>query len=282
MLDSACDSERGWVAEEAHLLLALSTLPLTRRQTVLVRVAIAFRRSVIRFTRHIEALDFDAREPGEGGVKGVAHRDQQLEDEARDRVFGVDHAESRAVLSIRLAGCLVDVLSELRDIGEVINRARDEAAERMKEEYDARHEERKFEVGDRVWWREHEPSSKLAPKRSGPYEVHKVLSDLNYELAELPEGPKIGRRHKIVHVQHIEKFEVVGGEAEELVVEVMKHKRNKKKVQYLTRFTSGEKLWLTEKELIDKEQDGYVINDALKAYWEKTPKLKPWFERYLG
>jgi len=173
--------------------------------------------------------------------------------------------------------------AKMKEIEEAIKVARDEAAEKMKDEYDARHVEKHFKEGDRVWWREHEPASKIAPKRSGPYEVKKVLSDLNYELAELPQGPKIGTRHKIVHVQHLEEFDVDGGEEEEEEVEeVLRHSRRKGKIRYLTKFKSGEEIWLTEKDLIDKEEAGYLINEELKRYWAKTPTLRPWINKYLG
>src|SRR6185369_1703728 len=109
--------------------------------------------------------------------------------------------------------------AKMKEIQEVINAARDDAAEKMKEEYDTRHLEKKFKVGDKVWWREHEPESKLAPKRSGPYAVKRVISDLNYEIEELPQGPRVGRRHNVVHVQHLEEFDVDGDDEEEDVVE---------------------------------------------------------------
>jgi len=159
---------------------------------------------------------------------------------------------------------------KMKAIDAVIKTARDEAAEKMKEEYDARHEERKFKVGDQVWWREHEPANKLEPKRSGPYEIARVISDLNYELAELPQGPKIGTRKRMVHVQHLEEFNVDGGEEKE------------DEVEELTRFASGEEWWLTDKELIDKEGDSYVINEELKNYWARTPSLRPWIGKYLS
>jgi len=160
-------------------------------------------------------------------------------------------------------------------------------AEKMKEiddvVKDARHVKRVFEEGDLVWWREHEPANKLEPKRSGPYEIKRVISDINYELAEVLQGPKIGTRHKIVHVQHIEKFEAEGGEEEEEVVEeIIKHRRIKEKVKYLTRFSSGEELWLEHKDLIDKLKVGYQVNAELKRYWARTPKLRPWVSEYLS
>jgi len=82
--------------------------------------------------------------------------------------------------------------AKMKEIRDIAMAARDEAAETMKAEYDARHVERKFKVGDRVWWREHEPANKLAPKRSGPYAVKTVISDINYELEELPQGSRSG------------------------------------------------------------------------------------------
>ena len=113
--------------------------------------------------------------------------------------------------------------------------------------------------------------------------MKKAHSDINYELAELPQGPKIGRRHNIVHVQHLEEFDVDEGEEEEEeeVETVLKHARRRGKVRYLTRFKSGEEIWLTDKDLIDKMKDGYLINAELKKYWASKPALRPWIRHYL-
>ena len=79
-----------------------------------------------------------------------------------------------------------------KEIDAIIVKARDEVASKYKEQYDKTHEHKEFKVGQRVWWREHVPDNSLAPKRTGPYLIKKVLSPLTYEVEELPQGPRIG------------------------------------------------------------------------------------------
>jgi hypothetical protein len=173
-------------------------------------------------------------------------------------------------------------VEKMKEVDKVVKEARDEAAAEYKRQYDRGREDVRFAVGDKVWWREHVPGS-LQPKRTGPYLVKEVMSPLNYELEDLPQGPKIGRRHRVVHVQHLDRFEVEEKrQAEEVVEEIVKHKRRGKKVTYWVKWSSGEETWEPTEHFLDKEGAQFVVTLALKDYWRKTPALKAWEPLYPG
>jgi len=176
-----------------------------------------------------------------------------------------------------------DTMEKMVEVDKVIKEARDEAARRMKEQYDKGRVDVRFKVGDKVWWRAHEPAA-LEPKRTGPYVVERVVSALDYELAELPQGPKVGRRHPVVNIKHIEAFDADAREEEqeEAVEAIVKHRRRKTKVSYLVRWKDGEETWARTRDLVDKEGDEFIIVQALKDYWKKTPTLKKWEKLYEG
>jgi hypothetical protein len=173
-------------------------------------------------------------------------------------------------------------VEKMVEIDKVIKEARDEAAVRYKEQYDRGRDGQQLVVGDKVWWREHEPAA-LQPKRTGPYLVKRVVSALDYELESLPQGPKMGRRHPVVNIQHLEKFEAEEMREEEEVVErIIKHQRRGRKVSYLVKWRSGDETWEPTDHLVDKEGKEFVVTDALRQYWKKTPKLKDWEPLYQG
>lgn len=176
-----------------------------------------------------------------------------------------------------------DVMEKMVEVDKVIKEARDEAAARMKEQYDKGRVDVRFKVGDKVWWRAHEPAA-LEPKRTGPYVVERVVSALDYELAELPQGPRVGRRHPVVNIKHIEAFDADAREEEqeEAVEAILKHRRRKTKVSYLVRWKDGDETWSRTRDLVDKEGDEFIILQALKDYWKKTPMLKKWEKLYEG
>lgn len=160
-------------------------------------------------------------------------------------------------------------------VRELVARRRDEAAEEMKERHDAGREPASFKEGDLVWWRKHEPEGKLDVKRTGPYVVKKVHGPLDVVLDELPQGPKIGQRHRVVNVKHVEKYEQeVPRTVEEAVESIVKHKRRGKKVTYLVRWEDGSETWEPLRNLIDKEGEETIVNEALLEYWREHPEVK--------
>ena len=127
------------------------------------------------------------------------------------------------------------------------------------------------------------PENSLAPKRTGPYLIKKVVSPLTYEVEELPQGPKIGQRYHVVNVQHLDDYLVDFEPDKEFEVEmIVKHKRRYKNVKYLVRWKDGDETWEPTRNLVDQEGSKKVINAALKKYWEKTPSLAQWERMHPG
>jgi len=173
-------------------------------------------------------------------------------------------------------------VEKMAEVDKVIKEARDEAAERYKDQYDKGRDAQEFAAGDKVWWREHDVTA-LQPKRTGPYVIKRVVSKLDYELEELPQGPKIGRRHSVVNIQHLERFEAAEiREAEEVVEKIVNHRRRKNKVKYLVKWQDGSETWEPTAHLIDKDGGEFVVNKELKDYWRKTPTLETREPLYPG
>jgi hypothetical protein len=163
-----------------------------------------------------------------------------------------------------------------RRIDRLILELRDKAAEEYKKKYDKEREEKMFKVGDRVWWKENEPAHTLANKRTGPYEIKRVISPINYELGEVSGGPAIGRRHSVVHIQQIEEFEQEWKDAPEYEVErILKHRKYKDAVRYQVLWVGGAITWEPLTNLIDEEEDGTrTATDPLKRYWDNHAHLR--------
>ena len=114
--------------------------------------------------------------------------------------------------------------------------------------------EQKYKAGDQVWLEGHnlwidQPSTKLAPKRHGPFRVGKVLSPITYQL-ELPPQWKI---HDIFHADLLTPYretelhgpsftklppDLIDGEEEYKVEEILRSQKigKKRKVQYLIKW----------------------------------------------
>jgi hypothetical protein len=164
--------------------------------------------------------------------------------------------------------------AEREKINEAVSDARDKAGARYKKKFDRGRVITKFTEGDWVWLMEHE-ARKMEPKRSGPYRISKVISDLDVEVEDLPQGPQLGRRHNIVNVKNVEKYnqEVIPA-PEEVVREIIKHRKRRRNVKYLARWSDGDETWQPARDFIDREGNGeFIINEALKLYWAKHPTL---------
>ena len=121
---------------------------------------------------------------------------------------------------------------------------------------------RPWKVGDKVWLdnknlRLHYPSRKLSPKREGPFEISQVLSPVSYRL-RLPPTWKI---HNVFHASLLSSYretpkhgpnfltlppEVIDGEEEYEVVEILAHRGSVRRRQYLINwkgYSSAENTW---------------------------------------
>ena len=142
----------------------------------------------------------------------------------------------------------------LKEAQEDARAALELTAERMKRFYD--HGVTKapqFEPGDRVYLEREkhpkgQPTSKLAPKRDGPYEVLEKIGDLNYRL----KLTKRDKRHPVFHVDRLRPAKpaslvpnrefpepppiVVDEEEEYEVEEILDSRIYRRKFQYLVKW----------------------------------------------
>jgi predicted aspartyl protease len=166
-------------------------------------------------------------------------------------------------------------VAKRNNIINMVLRKREAAAYDYETRYNKKRVEAPFKKGDWVWWGEHGEGPTERPKRSGPYEIKEMHGALDAELAELPQGPTIGNRHNVVNVKHLEIYEQEPIlQPEEVVREIIKHRKRKKHIRYLTRWADGDETWQRAASFIDKNGAEIVINDVLKAYWEEHPELR--------
>jgi hypothetical protein len=127
---------------------------------------------------------------------------------------------------------------------------------------------RSFVPGNKVWLNAHNlrtrnPSRKLSPKRYGPFEILKQVSPVTYRI-KLPPSMKI---HNVFHIDLLipyneteaygETFsqpppELIDGEEEFEVEEIIAHRIKYRKKQYLVKwkgYSASEDSWVYEKDL---------------------------------
>ena len=144
--------------------------------------------------------------------------------------------------------------------------------------------EQRYLAGDQVWLEGHnlqidQPSTKLAPKRHGPFKVKKVLSPITYQL-ELPPQWKI---HDVFHADLLTPYretefhrpnfmkpppDLIDGEEEYKIEEVLQsHKYGRgRKIQYLVKwkgYPDSENQWV--------DWDNLHVDEALADFKRKNP-----------
>ena len=90
-------------------------------------------------------------------------------------------------------------LQKIRDT--VLERER-QVKDRMKTSYDAKTKPREFQEGSMVLLRVPGLCGKLSDAWDGPYEVHRKISDVNYEVTI----PNVKGKKKIVHVNNCKQW----------------------------------------------------------------------------
>jgi hypothetical protein len=155
----------------------------------------------------------------------------------------------------------------------------DKKAEEMKERYDKGKQPHDFEVGMNLWLKDND-AGKTQPKKIGPFRLKALKGPLDVEIEEVNGGPKLGRRHPIVNVRQVEKFDVEnwpGQEENDKVEKVLAHRGGPDARSYEVLWSDGSRTWEPSRNLIDyaKGDEGENrINEALIRYWDAHPRMK--------
>jgi hypothetical protein len=176
-------------------------------------------------------------------------------------------------------------MKDLEVLHKKLAEARDAAAAKMKERYDVGRVPAPFKEGDLVWLRNQDPDGTLDVKRLGPFRVKEMVSDLAARLVDIPQGPKMGRRHPVVSVNDIDTYEgkLVSGDSDNYrPSSILKHKmvpigkkgRKVKRPRYLVQWSDGSSSWEPSRNLVDEDSDGIVITEVLDKYWSMKPDVR--------
>jgi hypothetical protein len=157
----------------------------------------------------------------------------------------------------------------------------DAKALEQKRRFDAHRQEIRFEIGQKVYLEDHYRTG-FEPKRIGPFKVRAKKSALSYEIAECEDGPKIGRRYKIVNARDLMSFPNGASDAgkdeenekdedeEQIVVKVLGHKKAKgsdEGWQFKVRWRDGDVTWEPSEHFYDVKKDGAIVyNDKFRRY----------------
>jgi hypothetical protein len=164
---------------------------------------------------------------------------------------------------------------EMRNAYEKILRLRDEAAQKMKNQFDAKLKQVEFEIGHRVWLRNEEVTSEHPEERTGPFEVVRNAGPVDVEIAAIPNGPKL-TKHKIQNVRNICHYvgPDPGQEREWIVLDVIDHRGHGRGRKYHVKWDNGDTTWVSINNLVDYSDDEIVVNEALDKYLKRHPNIK--------
>lgn len=164
---------------------------------------------------------------------------------------------------------------EKKEMKEKRDRLRDEGAARMKEQYDKGRKESDLQVGDKVWLRNTEKANSLDPERIGPFEVAAKKGKLTVKVKEVDGGPRLGRRHPIINVKNVARFDSEMAKPVEVEVErIEDHKGKARNRLYKVVWKDGDVTWEPLRNLVDRDGGEVVVAAALETYWRAHPRLK--------
>jgi len=158
-----------------------------------------------------------------------------------------------------------------------IHKHEDKLAKKQKERYDKKRKAIEFKKDDKVWLKVKDPDT-FEKKRTGPFDIIRKVSELNYELGETIKG-KLHGAHPIVHVSKLEKYDSHSAKRDEeeedeekQVREIKKHRKRKDGgYEFHAIFANGKKEWINYEDLIEVNEDGEieVVTKALVDYKKK-------------
>jgi len=167
-------------------------------------------------------------------------------------------------------------IKESREAYDKILTLRDEAAEKMKKQFDKDLIEVKFSVGQKIWLRNEEVTATHPEERIGPFEVVRLIGAVNIEIKSIENGPTLGTRHKIQSIRNAIHFvgPDPGPQQEWKVSDVLDHRGGGRGRKYRVLWDDGDTTWEPIGTLADFGEEGEVVlNAALSKYFDRNPQL---------
>jgi len=177
-------------------------------------------------------------------------------------------------------GQLPPTLEQREAIFREVMRLMDEEAEESKERFDlGKRDVIEIEPGKTLVWIKDNEAGKTDEKRIGPFRAVMKKGPLDVKIEEVNGGPRLGRRHDVINLRQVEKFEVEKwpGQEEKMVEKVLDHKGGVKSRSYEVLWSDGSKTWEPSRHLIDYAEEGEeedMVNDALRRYWHVHPRMQ--------
>lgn len=169
----------------------------------------------------------------------------------------------------------LDSVAEVEVGREKVLELRDEEARKMKSAFDKKLITMEFEEGQLVWVRNEEVTSENPAERIGPFKVKRLVGEVDVEIMETENGPKLGTRHPIQSVRNLAVFKgpVPGKEPEFEVADVIDHAGHGRGRKFRVKWLDGSTTWEPRRNLVDKVNGEEIPVAPLKAYLDRQKRL---------
>ena len=169
----------------------------------------------------------------------------------------------------------LDSVAEVGEGREKLLQLRDEEAEKMKHAFDKNLVTLDLEVGQLVWVRNEEVTSENPAERIGPFKVKRLVGEVDVEIMETSNGPKLGTRHPIQSVRNLAHYKgpAPEKEVEWEVVDVIDHAGHGRGRKYRVKWLDGSLTWEPRRSLVDIENGKEILLAPFKAYLDRQQRL---------
>jgi hypothetical protein len=169
----------------------------------------------------------------------------------------------------------LDSIAEVEEGREKLLELRDEVAKKMKRAFDKKLVTLEFKEGQLVWVRNEEITSENPAERIGPFKVKRLVGEVDVEIIETDNGPKLGTRHPIQSVRNLAVFKgpEPGKEPEFEVADVIDHAGHGRGRKFRVKWHDGSLTWEPRKNLVDKVDGEEIPVAPFKAYLDRQKRL---------
>jgi hypothetical protein len=169
----------------------------------------------------------------------------------------------------------LDPAAEVEEGREKLLALRDEEARKMKSAFDKKLVTMELKEGQLVWVRNEEVTAENPAERIGPFKVKRLVGDVNVEIMEIENGPKLGTRHPIQSVRNLAKFKGPAPDKEQEweVVDVIDHAGHGRGRKYRVKWSDGSLTWEPRKNLVDIVGKEEIPVAQFKAYLDRQKRL---------